>query len=392
MSKPLSEKAKPKSGIWLLVFLEIAGFALLYFLSVRPMLKIVDARHWNATPCVIVSSRVGRHQGSKGGYTYSVDLVYNYAASGQILTGERYEFLGGSSSGYAGKAKVVAQFPRGMHTICYVNPLDPSDAVIERGFTSDLWLGLLPLAMIGFGAFGIFSLRKKAKARDAAPWETAGMQHPSDFAAIPVAPIEIRPSSSPFAKFAGVSVFAIFWNGFILFVIVQNFQNRHGVLPDWGLALFMVPFVLVGVGLLAIVVSAFFSLFNPRIHLTISPGAVPLGEPFKLEWRTEGRIDRISRLRIWLEGSENATYQSGKNTTTAKNIFSTIEIVNTTSPEEFAARETSLTLPRRAMHSFDSGNNKIVWTIRVRGEIARWPDVAEDFPMAVLPLRMEARR
>jgi hypothetical protein len=36
------------------------------------------------------------------------------------------------------------------------------------------------------------------------------------------------------------------------------------------------------------------------------------------------------------------------------------------------------------MHSFAAKNNKIVWTLHVRGEIPRWPDVDDEFPFTVL--------
>jgi hypothetical protein len=35
--------------------------------------------------------------------------------------------------------------------------------------------------------------------------------------------------------------------------------------------------------------------------------------------------------------------------------------------------------------SFTAANNKIVWTIRARGEIARFPDVAEEFEITMKP-------
>jgi hypothetical protein len=39
------------------------------------------------------------------------------------------------------------------------------------------------------------------------------------------------------------------------------------------------------------------------------------------------------------------------------------------------------------MHSFSTQHNKIVWSIRVKGEIARWPDLNEEFALTVLPAR-----
>ena len=39
------------------------------------------------------------------------------------------------------------------------------------------------------------------------------------------------------------------------------------------------------------------------------------------------------------------------------------------------------------MHSFEADSNKIIWEIKVEGEIARWPDVSQNFPITVDPMR-----
>jgi hypothetical protein len=38
------------------------------------------------------------------------------------------------------------------------------------------------------------------------------------------------------------------------------------------------------------------------------------------------------------------------------------------------------------MHSFNTPNNKIIWTLHLHGSIPRWPDVDLEFPLTVLPL------
>ena len=45
----------------------------------------------------------------------------------------------------------------------------------------------------------------------------------------------------------------------------------------------------------------------------------------------------------------------------------------------------ALAIPGDAMHSLEAPHNKIVWVIRVHGDIARWPDVNEEFSLMVLP-------
>jgi hypothetical protein len=39
------------------------------------------------------------------------------------------------------------------------------------------------------------------------------------------------------------------------------------------------------------------------------------------------------------------------------------------------------------MHSFEASRNKIVWKLTLKGAIAKWPDVSDEFPIVVTPER-----
>jgi hypothetical protein len=41
------------------------------------------------------------------------------------------------------------------------------------------------------------------------------------------------------------------------------------------------------------------------------------------------------------------------------------------------------------MHTFEAGANKIIWEIKVAGEIVRWPDIDQNFPITIRPIRIE---
>ena len=393
MSQPLSNKANRKAPVWVLLVFTLFGLVFLFPFFVLPACKMISARNWTATPCVVVSSSVQSHYGRKGN-TYSVNMVYNYAVEGRQFTGRRYQFLGGSSGGRTGKAAIVAQYPPGTKAVCYVNPADPADAVFERGFTPDMWYGLIPLAFVAIGIWSMIFTSRSAKQRASAQWQPAAMQHAADFNAVPRGARELRPAHTPLGKLTAMLFFALFWNGFIsifIFVIVGDARFSRGNSTGGGfhngMLLFMTPFVLVGIGLILAVLWDVLALFNPRVHLRLNPGAVALGDALTLEWNIAGRANALSSLRITLEGSEAATFQNGKNTSTATNTFSTVELVNTTDPAGFASGSVQAALPRDTMHSLDTGYNKILWQLRVRGKIPRWPDLSEDYPLVVLPLR-----
>ena len=100
---PISSTADPSRGQWF-PFLFFGLFGLMglvctYFFLVQPAIRILLAREWAPTDCEVISSSVGRHSGSKGGSTYSVDMLYRYQFKGKEFQSSRYKFATASTSG-----------------------------------------------------------------------------------------------------------------------------------------------------------------------------------------------------------------------------------------------------------------------------------------------------
>ena len=129
-----------------------AGSAILYLMTVEPLLTWWSARGWTPTSCVIVSSEVGRHHDSDGD-TFSIEISYRYTVAGDEYTCDRYGMMTGSSSGSASKQRVVDQHPPGSEQTCFVSPADPSRAVLNRDFNYATLLGLLGLLFLVPGLF-----------------------------------------------------------------------------------------------------------------------------------------------------------------------------------------------------------------------------------------------
>ena len=164
---PAADVAVPAPGRWNGVVLSgifvLMGGGALWITALRPTLLILAARDWQRTPCVVVSSDVKHHSGDEG-TTYSVNILYAYEVGGRAFRANRYHFKGGSSSGYAGQAAIVHRYPAGLESICFVNPRDPTDAVLERGFTSDMAWGLLPLGFVLAGFYVFYVVRRPRRA------------------------------------------------------------------------------------------------------------------------------------------------------------------------------------------------------------------------------------
>lgn len=389
MAGPVSEaarkdrKGKRSAGCFFTVFL-LFGLGFSAFFT-WPIVEIIQARSWRETPCTILASEVVRHSGSKGGTTYSVAVTFEYFVEDQRYTSSRYKFMGGSSSGQAGKQEIVNRLPPGTKTVCYVNRRDPSEAVIDRGFTSDLLFGLIPLIFVLIGAGGLVGtlVFKGAAVR-------TGHARPSPpspgSAPARGAKGSLKASTSPAMRFGCVLGIAAFWNGILSFFVV-------GMVQDWGkgavdgcATIFMIPFLLVGLALIGFVFYCFLGLFNPRPRLRMS-GEVMLGEAFDVEWEVAGNTDRMKLFTITLEGREEATYRRGTNTSTDKSVFASIELVRISRSKEMKRGRVKAALPVGSMHSFKSKNNKFVWHLKVAGEIPRWPDVDEEFEIEVKPRR-----
>jgi hypothetical protein len=83
---------------------------------------------------------------------------------------------------------------------------------------------------------------------------------------------------------------------------------------------------LIGLVMIGAVGYCLLALFNPRPTLRVTPGAVPLGGQLRVDWEYSGRTHTLQRVRIRLEGREEATYRRGTTTSTDKNLFARLEL------------------------------------------------------------------
>jgi hypothetical protein len=373
-AKPKARSQQPSAaraalfvrGFFLLFFLIGAGAGYGFF--IKPAWKIAQAKSWPTIPCEIVRSGVKTKSDSDGD-THRVDIHYRYEIAGEPLDGNRYSFFGGSSSGYREKRAIADRYQPGSRVTCFVNPADPTDAVLDRGFVGELWFGLIPAVFCAVGLLGFLFIKPKAGAL-------------ADATGLPTAPameagsVKLKAQATPLGKFLVVFFFAALWNGMVAFLFVKMHQ-----VPWWFKGIFGVA----GLAILSGAVHQFLALFNPRPILTVNGQALPLGGELQLDWRFRGNARRIRRLRIFLCGREEATYRRGTDTTTDRHTFAELELFNDTDAAALASGQASVTIPADSMHTFLAPNNKIVWSLHVKGEIPKWPDVDEEFPITVLP-------
>lgn len=114
------------------------------------------------------------------------------------------------------------------------------------------------------------------------------------------------------------------------------------------------------------------------------------GSTYSIEIRFSYAINgnRVRNLKIMLEGQEAATYRRGTNTRTDTSIFYKDVVLDLEDSKVQQRGIVKLTVPSDSMHSFDSGNNKILWQLVVSGDIPRYPDIKDNYPITVRPLQL----
>src|SRR5436190_2675696 len=141
-------------GIWGAFIL--IGLVTTAFSFGGPLVRVLQARGWRSTPCTILSSGLTVGGDEDGGETATIAVEYEYFVEEQRHVSSRYNFaVMGPTGSYKAKRRVVENLPADHRSTCYVNPRNPLEAVLERGFLGEYFWGLIPLFFSALGAFGL---------------------------------------------------------------------------------------------------------------------------------------------------------------------------------------------------------------------------------------------
>ncbi len=418
-TRSISKQASVSFGtgcgaVFMVVFgLVFGAVALLtvYGISGAALLNVYHAQSWQPAQCQITFSQV-LSTGSKG--TSRIDMQYRYVWNDRAYTGARYDFSVGSDNfNSARKEAIVAQHRPGQTVACFVDPSDPTHSVINRdmrwGYLAGAAFGV-PFALVPlFILWSLNRARTQARLRLAATIVTrtpapataplfAGASTssatfpttlPAASSTMTVAPVGgpvvLKPETSRIGRVIGMTFVCLFWNGIVGVFTYMEFRGGLTGGVSWFLTLFLIPFQLIGLGLLWAVVSSVLGLANPKPTLTLSAASVPVGGSLTLQWQMSGATGRLRNLRIFLRGREEAHYRRGTDSRTDKHTFYETQLVEATDSGRIERGMVTITIPPNTMHTFASDDNKILWSLQVKGEIGFWPDVDETFDLVVRP-------
>ena len=184
---------------------------------------------------------------------------------------------------------------------------------------------------------------------------------------------------------------AVFWNGIVGFFVYELIERFNGgAAVQWSEALFLIPFILVGLLLIGAVILAglnwFVAQLVGRVDVELSDHPLVPGATLRIHVAQAGLFS-LGRVVVFLVCSEEVTYVAGTSTSTAKKDVDQHSISD---PEQNPdggglPLTTEFTVPADAMHSFEAPNNEINWTIRVTGRVLGLLPFSSEYSVTVSP-------
>ena len=196
-------------------------------------------------------------------------------------------------------------------------------------------------------------------------------------------------ATSPGWALFGTLVFCVLWDGLVTVLVIFAVRNQMAGRGDWLPMIFLIPLVLIGVGM-----SAFF-LWQLLVATSVGPTFLEISDhplhpdgQYRLFLSQTGRL-RINALCVSLVCEEAATYRQGTNTRTETQVVHRKELFRREGFEIESGlpfeTELEFSVPAGAMHSFKADYNEISWSLLVEGDVARWPHYKRSFSVIVSP-------
>lgn len=118
-------------GIGFLAAATLAVGCVIFGLRLYTQQRTEAAQHWLEIPCVIEKSRF--EQTRRESHARRLHIVFSYEISGQTHRSDQLDLLPGSmGDDDAWEKQLAEKHPQGSQAVCYVNPDDHTDAVLDR--------------------------------------------------------------------------------------------------------------------------------------------------------------------------------------------------------------------------------------------------------------------
>ena len=146
------------------LLLALIGGAFCYWLA-RSYFRVKAVDSWPVVRCVVLRSEVEEFlpvPNVAPRYRVKIDYYYEYNGqslhSGRVRSRERATALKNRAEQWQ------ARYPAGLETVCFVNPADPSFAILEKDSKAVIYTIWFPgLFVVGGLGMAVQALRKKPK-------------------------------------------------------------------------------------------------------------------------------------------------------------------------------------------------------------------------------------
>jgi uncharacterized protein DUF3592 len=391
MSDPALREAR-QALLWGGLLAIMGGFCTA-FLFVEPLLLSRAAKSWPEVPCMILESGM-RKDSTRHGDEYKPDVLYEFEFAGKKHRSNQTHFENGEPDSLSDTARFVARFPAGGKSVCYVNPKNPRQSVLDRSFPLiSSFYPLIGLCMFGGGVagvgWGLWTIcRRKSRSAPAGPVAPGLWGAPSN-----PNPVTLRPLSASIAVLLASLVGLVILGAILGWRVLRFWHNWRelGVIEFSLFEILILLFVLAGVGWCAL---RCWKYFDPQPKLQLGRGSVALGDAVELEWNFTGPVGRLRSLKIGLEGREEGKVvqeEQGaygvkfKTEKLAKELFYSAALFTSQTQADRAQGRINVPLPRDRMPTFNGDKTQIVWVIQFEGDVEWSTPMKHEFPLNVLP-------
>lgn len=164
-SEPLTVHANQKmprgTGCLTIILSAVAlgfGLLLVQMMLIDPLYQQQRVKDWQQVPCVVTETRIVPHRvgGKKPSTAYEPYAEFEFTHEGQAYSSSKFWLSQRLLNSYAEAKEFLRPFPKGQPAQCWMNPQDPSEAVLNREYVGTSVIGAMfgsALALIGLSGF-----------------------------------------------------------------------------------------------------------------------------------------------------------------------------------------------------------------------------------------------
>jgi len=181
-----------------------------------------------------------------------------------------------------------------------------------------------------------------------------------------------------------VGGFAAFWN----LVIILGSSDSIGRLGRWHAfdifhMVFILPFVVVGLGLAGFAVYLFLASRHPALRVHIQQMEFQRGDRLEFRWDFEYSPTRLERLDIVLEIQETFIEGSGEDASKHSSVLKLVPIASNIPLRVQSSGAVSVDLPSEVEPSARSASREVEWVVKMHALGKRAPDLHFWVPLEV---------